>query len=176
MVKAELTMTIQLVKNGKPTMFDSQDWLIISKYKWHINKAGYAIGSYKENDGTWVSIKMHRLILNISDQFIFTDHINHIKSDNRRLNIRACTPLQNSRNASPRGEISKYLGVTYQRINYKSLKTGEILSYKYIKAKINYGGKLLHLGTFSSERDAAIAYNNAARKYFGEFANLNTID
>jgi len=38
---------------------------------------------------------------------------------------------------------------------------------------INY--KLKNLGYYSTEREAAIAYNNAAKKYFGDFARLNDL-
>jgi hypothetical protein len=36
-------------------------------------------------------------------------------------------------------------------------------------------GKQKALGDFQNIEDAAIAYNNAAKEIFGEFANLNPI-
>ena len=53
------------------------------------------------------------------------------------------------------------------------LKQSGKLKYR---AFINVDGKQKYLGVFSSDRDAAIAYNEAAVKHHGEFANLNKIN
>jgi len=44
-----------------------------------------------------------------------------------------------------------------------------------IFSKITYNKKQIHLGTFNNFKDAAIAYNNAALKYYGDDALLNKI-
>ena len=40
---------------------------------------------------------------------------------------------------------------------------------------VNKIKKEIHLGHFKTKEEAAIAYNNAAIKYHGEFASLNVI-
>jgi septum formation inhibitor-activating ATPase MinD len=46
---------------------------------------------------------------------------------------------------------------------------------KYI-AQITAEGKRVHLGTFTDPKEAAKAYNEAAKRIHGEFANLNIIE
>ena len=47
---------------------------------------------------------------------------------------------------------------------------------KYYISRIKYKNKLITLGYFNDERDAAIAYNMKAIELFGENASLNEID
>lgn len=90
------------------------------------------------------------------------DHINGDRLDNRRCNLRVATYQQNSMNQH-RTAISSsvYKGVSYRK------DTNKFTAY----ITVNY--KKINLGCFRSEQDAALAYDNAARVYFGEFANLN---
>jgi len=44
------------------------------------------------------------------------------------------------------------------------------------RSYIRYDNKRINLGTFEIEKDAAIAYNNAALKYYGEEAKINIIE
>ena len=152
-------------------LFDETDFDMISQYQWGIDTKGY-VTARKQKRG--IALYMHRLILGLTKRQDEVDHKNHIRTDNRRCNIRVATRQENARNSTPRGEC-KYLGVTYQTCRFISKKTGEPMVYRYIKAKINYEGRLLHLGTFKTEEDAAHAYNVAATKYYGEFANLNVL-
>ncbi len=70
-----------------------------------------------------------------------------------------------------------------QKILPKSRKTGTS-RYKGVsyypknscwRAGIRVEGKAIHLGFFDSEEEAALAYNKAARKHFGEMAYQNTV-
>lgn len=92
------------------------------------------------------------------------DHKNRIKIDDHINNLRAATRSENARNrSSMRNSSSKYLGVF-------------VRSLPSWCSVINVDGKHIHLGSFKTEEAAALAYNKAAEKYFGEFANLNIIE
>lgn len=154
---------IKLKNSPLCTIIDECDLGLISGYNWILHTKGYA---YAVKGGR--AIMMHRLILGIVDcHNLVSDHINHDRLDNRRANIRTCTRSENQRNVRPTGR-SKYLGVTIQ--DYQK-KDGTVT--RRIKAMINTGRKVLYLGRFQTEHEAAHAYDLAAKTYHGEFANLN---
>jgi hypothetical protein len=66
-------------------------------------------------------------------------------------------------NASPRQGTSRFKGVCKRNDNGR------------FRARIRVRGKLINLGTFVKEEDAARRYDEAAKLYFGEFAYLNNL-
>jgi len=68
---------------------------------------------------------------------------------------------KNSRNKRSRGGVSKYKGVVYRA--HKKLWV----------ARISVNRKRIYIKSCKSEIDAAKAYDEAAKKYYGEFAYLN---
>jgi len=127
----------------------------------HINQGGYLKTIvFGQN---WI---VHRLIYYRFHGELpkYIDHKNGIRTDNRIANLRSTTMAGNARNTrSRKSASSKYLGVSLVK------KTGTW------SAALKTGGRSYWLGTFTDENDAARAYNSAAIKYFGEFANLNTV-
>lgn len=92
------------------------------------------------------------------------DHINHIKDDNRWVNLRESTGTQNQANTLLRkNNTSGYKGVTRDQ------------NKRQWRAYINKNKKYLNLGQFDCKHEAAAAYNTAAIEVFGEFACLNDV-
>ena len=145
---------------GYKALVDDEDYEVVNSYSWHVLRNGYAIARVK---GTTKKILMHRLIMNApSDKKI--DHINQDKLDNRKENLRFATVAENARNSKFRGRnTSGYKGVSFKVSKNRWLAT------------IVVNGKHKQVGSFMGKKDAAIAYNIAAVKYFGEFAYLNTV-
>jgi len=134
------------------------DWLI--EWKWCALKVKH---TYYAVRVVWPSKKMllmHRVIMN-TPEGVLTDHQDHNGLNCQRYNMRNATHSQNRMNSNPKGR-SKYLGVSYD-------------GNRPI-AQIWTNGKKIHLGSFLTEVAAALAYNKAAIKYHGEFANLNVCD
>ena len=130
----------------------------IKKLKWHLSGNGY-LHSYDRGN----YVLLHRFILSVK-KGEFIDHINGIKLDNRRSNLRICSKQQNHFNSKKRKNTSsKYKGVHF----YKA--------YNKYMAKIMLNRKSIFLGYFKTEKEAAKAYNQAARIYHGKFARLNII-
>lgn len=148
--------------NGKYALVDDDDFYMVSGYIWrsinHHRNTGYA--------GTIINKKlvlMHRMILDAKKGQII-DHINHNGIDNRRKNIRLCTSSQNCMNKIKRCKKTD--------TPYKGIYRGYKGSWR---ACIRINGKTIHLGSHSTQKEAALAYNKKAKEIFGEFALLNKI-
>lgn len=148
---------------GKFAIVDDADFEWLSQYKWRIqNKRNgnyYARCSMKLS-GKWVTQTMHRLIMN-AEKGKDVDHINHNGLDNRRQNLRICTRKQNLQNIRKRSKTSKFKGVSWSQSRHRWC------------ASICVNQKRINLGRYKTEDEAAMAYDKAAKMYFGEFANLN---
>lgn len=157
-------MAISLT-HDRTALVDAEDYERLNKHNWatRITKWGCYAGRDVSKGGK-KTILMHREILNVpKGQQV--DHINHDGLDNRKCNLRICTNSQNQHNQRPRvSGSSKYKGVSWRKDVQKWY------------ARIKHNGKLVHLGGYDNEDDAARVYNEKATEYYGEYACLNDIE
>jgi hypothetical protein len=153
-----LTKYIPL-SSGINAIVDDDDYEWLRETKWADDSLGYAIRKVKGKNSTE---KMHRLIIKAEPGEV-VDHINGIPWDNRKENLRIVTTRQNSANKGPYStNKSGYKGVA---VYMNDRWTAQIT--------VNY--RKIHLGCYDDPKEAAQAYNEAAIKYFGEYAKLNAI-
>ena len=133
---------------GRCAIVDEGDYAYLNEFKWYAMKCRnmyYAVRRVKEN-----RMFMHHELIGRPEGFQ-TDHVNGNGLDNRRENLRHVTARQNSQNRHLK-KSSSYPGVCYH-----------IRDQKWV-AHIRVGGSLRHLGYFSIERDAFLAYLGAIRE------------
>lgn len=133
-----------------------------------VNKVNMYDFWFRDNKGYIKSVsrgkevRLHKIIIGTTSNGV--DHINGNRSDNRKLNLRACSVEQNNRNRkTPITNKSGFKGVYWDKKRNKW------------RAVITASGNIYSLGWFNDVRRAAIAYNEAAAKHHGEFARLNVV-
>lgn len=166
-----MELTQELVKS----LFDyHQDGYLIWKIKPRANvnigdRAGH-LAKYR-NEYRWrVTIHRKRYMISCLIYFLHTgelpervDHRDRNSLNDKIKNLRAASRFENARNrSSVKNSSSKYLGVSIR-------KNGKWAAH------IRIAGVLKFLGYYFIEEEAAEAYNEAAKIYHKEFANLNVI-
>jgi hypothetical protein len=152
------------LNQGKFVLVDDEDYQYINQWNWTYNPHGGGYASRTDrSQPRQKTILMHRELMK-AKKGQQVDHINRNRLDNRRSNLRICTPGDNSRNAGKRKDgISKYKGV------YKREDNG------YFVAHIQFNQKRLFLGYYTDELNAAYYYNQKATELFREYAYLNEL-
>ena len=153
---------IQLRLSNSPltVMIDDEDFARVQPYTWRIDwvkpKFFYVVTSMQRR-----TVGLHRFLLGITDSNIHVDHKDHDLLNYQKYNLRPGTPAQNSWNRLSVGGVSPHKGIGRQ----KGRKTW--------RARITYYGQRISIGNFHSEIQAALAYDEWAKKLYGEFAYLN---
>lgn len=143
-------------------LFDIEDYDKIKDYCWSVAvpKKCYNYKRVVAIKTHGVVIKMHRIIMGITNPDCKIDHKNRNPLDNRKSNLRICTTEQNNWNTPPKHD--GYKGVSQDHNRWV--------------AKIREDGKQITIGRFDTAEEAALAYNEKAKELFGEFAYLNNIN
>jgi hypothetical protein len=149
------------------TILEQADYCRLKNYKWIVYGGGnsgenlYAVRFKLVEPYKTTYVSMHREIMNATDER-FVDHKNCDSLDNRRSNLRLATRSENIQNRrKKKNTTSRFIGVNFSKPESKW------------RSRITYQGKRIALGRFDSEIEAAKAYDQAAKKYYGQFARLN---
>ena len=154
---------IQLSRHGKnkgkyAALVDDEDFDFLNLQSWYVSieKSNiYARGIINKEKHTY----LHNYIMKHKG----VDHIDGNGLNNQKSNLRICTQRQNLMNQRPkRNSSSKYKGVSFNKKNKRWI------------SNIMINGSPKYLGSFRFEIDAAKAYNEHAKKYFCQYAKLNT--
>jgi hypothetical protein len=156
MVNIEINfIEIKLVNSDLISMVDLDAGILI-RHKWSLGTHGYAVSSQ--------GYLMHRLILG-AKQGMDVDHINRNRLDNRYSNLRIVERSYNLQGKKDQSRSSsKYIGVSWDKSRGKWASR--------IKHPV-YGS--VTVGRFRDEVEAALAYNEIAKRFYGPNAKVNII-
>lgn len=148
-----MTVTLNNLVARGATLVDDDTLVEFGLYTAYINNYGYVclyLGNQKKK-------LLHRLIM--KEPAGDVDHINRIRTDNRKENLRIATRTQNLINSklSPKNTTG-YKGVCW------------VEHRKKFKASISVFNKSQHLGYFDTAEQAAEIYQRYARLIHGDFA------
>lgn len=147
--------------HGKAAIVDDEDFEYLSQYRWFLQSTKELYVQRHNNEKKRGKIYMHREILRCLPG-VMIDHINGNSLDNRKCNLRAATNSQNMANQpKQKRNLCRFKGICVDK------KNGGW------RAQISINGETKNLGHFLDDESAARAYNDAARKQFGEYARLN---
>ena len=141
---------------GKFAIVDTADYERLNRYKWSaVRRNGNFYACRREGKRI---IWMHREIMKPPKGMV-VDHIDGNGLNNRRTNLRLCTPQQNGYNVKRPSTDSQYMGV---------LRCGLLWG-----ARLFHHGQEHWLGLHDTEIEAAIARDLKAIELQGEYAYLN---
>ena len=155
--------TISLTQ-GFVALVDDADYDRVSAFKWSATKTKtnvYGVHKVRTPAGRTTSQLLHRFIMDVTHPRIDVDHEDHDGLNCQRRNLRACVRGENNGNKRKSRGASQYKGVSWDS------------SRRLWRAFVTVHNTSKFLGRFQDEREAALAYDAAARAAFGEFANCN---
>jgi hypothetical protein len=148
--------------NGFIVLLDDADVPLVGERGWFADHSTMRQTLYARKwvtrNGRTVRLRMHKLITGYPQ----TDHINGNGLDNRRVNLRPVSHSQNAMNRGMRSDnTSGFKGVTWDRKG------------QFWRVRIWVDGRNLVVGRYDDPTQAALAYDEEARRHFGEFARTN---
>jgi hypothetical protein len=148
--------------DGVEVLIDDDMLHLFEKFTWRYarrKRKNYVVSSTSKQ-GARVHMYLHRLVLGLAKGEV-CDHINGDTLDNRRSNLRRVTTKQNNMNSAkkPSKYGNRFRGIAKRHHGFSS--------------QIRVLGKIVCLGTFQSDVEAAYAYDLASIQHHGEFGRRN---
>jgi hypothetical protein len=160
-------MKIISLTQGKSVLIDDEDYDKVKHLQWHASKSGHRfyarafMYAKSENKTTKTSLVLQHLIVGKAPegQRLFF-------KDGDALNCQKSNLTFVSRSVASHSYYKK----VKNNINAKEPFKGVVVQYT---ARIKIKNKIILLGCFTNEKDAAKAYNDKAIELYGERAKLN---
>lgn len=151
---------------GSQAKVDDEDFVYLSKWPWRKHPDGYACRGERKGGrkGKYINIRMAVVIaerMGLKTEGYVVDHQDQDPLNNQRTNLRLATKSQNKANSS--NTDGSFKGVSWNK------------KKQLWQAYIKVARKQEHLGYYVCPKQAAVAYNLAAVKHFGEYASLNEV-
>lgn len=155
------------LSKGLKTQVNRDTFYWASKYKWYAQSNGggkFYAARTEIKKGKKRLVLLHREILKLPSAGTFDgEHKDGNSLNNLVRNLRPATRSFNHANRVklPDDKYSRFRGVSLNHL------------HSSWTAQISINNHKKHLGSFRKEKDAAQAYDKAAKKQFGAFARLN---
>ncbi len=147
--------------NGYTIFIDDEDWELVGDLRWFVESKSQRTICTQTSLGL---PQLHRYIYQyyygVIPDGLVVSHVNKNRLDNRKVNLTLKTRQQASQGIRVWNSITGFKGVT------------RIHNGRY-KARIWVNKANKSLGCFITPQEAARAYNEAAKKFFGDYAVLN---
>ncbi len=157
--------TIELTQD-QVAIVDDDDFEELNQFKWYAqwnvcNKSFYADRHiYDSVSKKQSTIRMHRVVMGLTDSKMQVDHIYHNTLDNRKENLRIVTPAENLKNPKDKDRKRKSLRCS-------SIYPGVcwIKRDRRWRAHITINNKRTYLGQFKTELEAIEAVSQALSQF-----------
>ena len=161
----EHPVTVNLTQD-KVAIVDADDFEWLSEFKWYAHERGRTWYARRAQSGK--TVFMHRAILCHHGYDLTAGEVDHINGnglDNRKANLQIISHAENIRKSRTQiNNKSGYKGVYWHKRDQRWQAFIEVYNVRK------------YLGSFKTKIAAALAYDVAAKKYFGTFAKLNLLN